>query len=96
MKLAKSLQHAVRVFGVVAGTIAMVVALTLPTVMAGSSSSSDVALFGRHRCHSGARHCGRRYRSSCHAGGCSTGSCYTGACSTGGCYTGGCTIGGCN
>ncbi|MCC9608749.1 hypothetical protein LOC68_08710 [Blastopirellula sp. JC732] len=93
MKSASSLQKAVRVFCVVAATVALVVALTLPTMMVSASSDSDVALFGRHRGH---RHCGRRCYSSCETGGCYTGGCTTGGCTTGGCSTGGCTVGGCN
>ncbi|MFI4874736.1 MAG: hypothetical protein ACIALR_05345 [Blastopirellula sp. JB062] len=92
--MAQSLSHAARWAAVVAATIALVVAFSLPGAIAKSSSSdgeSVVARRGRHHC--GARrvyrHRDRGYR---HHGGCGTAS--YGGCGTSYSSQGGCTIGG--
>ncbi|UUO04770.1 hypothetical protein M4951_15390 [Blastopirellula sp. J2-11] len=96
MKMAQSLNQAARWIVVVAATIALVVAFSLPSAGFFSASSSEsVVAFGRHRCGGARRvHRHRGYR-SCGSTGCSTS--YS-PCSTGGCNVGGgCTVGGgCN
>ncbi|EAQ78768.1 hypothetical protein [Blastopirellula marina] len=97
MKMAQSLNQAARWVVVVAATIALIVAFSLPSAGFFSASSSDsVVAFGRRHGCCGARrvHRHRGYR-SCGSTGC--GASYS-ACGAGGCNVGGgCTIGGgCN
>lgn len=93
MKKASTLHQTARWFVVIAATIALVVAFSLPAATAVSYGKSDVAWGRRGHC-GGHVHRHRRVR-SCYSG-CGTGGCYSGGCATGGCTVGGCTTGGCN